>query len=799
MSRRYNIFISSTFKDMDAERDVIKYDVISLLNNRYLKYGVEFRAVDLRFGINTEKLTEEESQNVVLDVCLSMIDSSRPFFIALIGNRYGWIPCGDRMFAVLSRLSDEKRKLVADGKGCSVTELEILYGALGANGENIDRCLFFVRDSKSYDGMSEKQYNIYTDDHGDKLDSLKTRVYDLLVTKGKQNAYIPYRLSWDAEKKKFSNLDVFREIVFKHLCDEIDLEIENLSKPLEWYEYARTLINFNVIKSCDETIDLYDLQSIEDKCDRYRRLLISGSTGSGKSVLLAHLFQKFNKHMGVYPLISMMGVTPEVTSLNNILYLWITELEKHLSLKCTSDDVLRGNNPYKILYDRFYEIVSIYESKGIRIVCFLDGLSTVSKTELGLVDFLWLSHNVNLVCTCDSNSSVYDRVRKSVNHEINLDELKFSIRELVINKETSYGIMLPDYLERMMESDGVTPLYLNLFMIMISNMTAKDFEIMRSTTSGSEIEKINTYIVKLYQNLPRNLVTAFRSVVSFISDRISAIWLNDVVVYIASSRTGLRESDLELLLGSQWDELKFTIFMSMFRDFFYVDKITKQWSLSSETLCSSIATKDCTKELCSLVASYPNQDSMKRNYLAYYSVLAADVQVADSYLCTIDAYSTERVMGFWSAESISRICNEKEHLSLVSTMINALPAVSKIRFFYALINSLSIYMQKEWYVTFSSQYTELLDSVKEPMDIYALANILNSAALHFKLNIEYRKLYEQVVAAASAAYKKCFEIDPEYSDVKNMYKIALMSHADILCEKGDFNTALTILQSLDKI
>ena len=33
--RRYNIFISSTFKDMDYERDVIKFKVIPELNRRF--------------------------------------------------------------------------------------------------------------------------------------------------------------------------------------------------------------------------------------------------------------------------------------------------------------------------------------------------------------------------------------------------------------------------------------------------------------------------------------------------------------------------------------------------------------------------------------------------------------------------------------------------------------------------------------------------------------------------------------------------------------------------------------------
>lgn len=795
MRRRYNIFISSTFKDLDAERDVIKYDVISLLNNKYLNRGIEFHVVDLRFGINTEDMTEEESQNTVLNVCLSMIDSSRPFFISLLGNRYGWIPDDDRMTAVLSRLSEEKRRLVVDGKGCSVTELEILYGALGSNGENIDRCLFFIRDQKSYNGMSEKQTDLFNDGHTDKLESLKTRVHDMLKSKGKQNAYIPYELSWDSENKAFSKLETFRELVFKYLCDEIDSEIEELSKPINWYEYARNMTDFRIHQNCDGSVELYDLQSIKNES----RLLISGSTGSGKSVLLSQLFLSFKNCTNIYPLISMIGVAPEVTSLNNILYLWVNELEENLSLDCTSDVVLNEKNPYKKLYDRFNELIGVYEDKGIHIVCLLDGLSSIAKTELGMVDFMWLSSHVDLICTCDSNSAICDRVRKAVNHELTLDTLRFDIKKLVSSNESFYGIMLPDYLKKMMEKDGVSPMYVKLFMIMVSKLTTTDFNAIRSASTGSDIEKINTYIVNLYKSLPKDLISAFCSVVTFISDRMSVPWLNDAVVYIASSRTGLRESDLEHLFNTCWDGLKFKVFMNIFEGIFSLDHITKQWTFNNDYLCKAMASKTYAKKLCKLVASYPDHDSMKKSYIAYYSTLASDSCVAERYLCTDEAYDSDRAKGYWASESISRICNETDHINLVSELIASLSDVSKIRYLYALINSLSIYLRKEWYITFAQKFAGLLDSAREPKDIYALAGILNSAAIYFKLDREYKRHYERVIDAACAAYKKCYEMDHKYADVRNMYKVALTNHADILCEKGDFDAALAIFQSLDKI
>jgi telomerase protein component 1 len=47
---------------------------------------VHITPVDLRWGV-----TEEETQQA-LEICLGEIDNCRPFFIGLLGRRYGWCP-----------------------------------------------------------------------------------------------------------------------------------------------------------------------------------------------------------------------------------------------------------------------------------------------------------------------------------------------------------------------------------------------------------------------------------------------------------------------------------------------------------------------------------------------------------------------------------------------------------------------------------------------------------------------------------------------------------------------------------
>ena len=62
------VFVSSTFKDMQYERDMLHTHVIPLLDDRLSKYGESSRFGDLRWGVNTTELSEEESSKKVLQV-----------------------------------------------------------------------------------------------------------------------------------------------------------------------------------------------------------------------------------------------------------------------------------------------------------------------------------------------------------------------------------------------------------------------------------------------------------------------------------------------------------------------------------------------------------------------------------------------------------------------------------------------------------------------------------------------------------------------------------------------------------
>ena len=82
------VFVSSTFRDMQVERDILVKTVFPELRARMRARGVELFEVDLRWGVTEEQAQQGET----LPILFSEVDRCRPFFIGLLGERYGWVP-----------------------------------------------------------------------------------------------------------------------------------------------------------------------------------------------------------------------------------------------------------------------------------------------------------------------------------------------------------------------------------------------------------------------------------------------------------------------------------------------------------------------------------------------------------------------------------------------------------------------------------------------------------------------------------------------------------------------------------
>src|ERR1035437_5233697 len=116
--RSIRVFVSSTFRDMVSERDELVKQVFPALRHLAESRGVTWAAVDLRWGVTENQKKEGE----LLSICLEEVDRCRPYFIGLLGERYGTVPGKFEAKAV------QLYPWIEDHPGASFTGLEIVHG-----------------------------------------------------------------------------------------------------------------------------------------------------------------------------------------------------------------------------------------------------------------------------------------------------------------------------------------------------------------------------------------------------------------------------------------------------------------------------------------------------------------------------------------------------------------------------------------------------------------------------------------------------------------------------------------------
>eukprot|EP00004_Rigifila_ramosa_P019982 TRINITY_DN515_c0_g1_i3.p1 TRINITY_DN515_c0_g1~~TRINITY_DN515_c0_g1_i3.p1 ORF type:complete len:1428 (-),score=387.83 TRINITY_DN515_c0_g1_i3:50-4333(-) len=121
-------FLSSTFRDFHEERRILNTEVAPKLRKLCAERDLFFAFLDLRWGITDE----QAGAGKVIELCLREIENCRPWFIAMLGARYGWChrAATEPLDSLLQANFDTALKIpafswISDFRDRSVTELEI--------------------------------------------------------------------------------------------------------------------------------------------------------------------------------------------------------------------------------------------------------------------------------------------------------------------------------------------------------------------------------------------------------------------------------------------------------------------------------------------------------------------------------------------------------------------------------------------------------------------------------------------------------------------------------------------------
>ena len=92
MKKAFRLFISSTFADFKAERDLLHNEVFPKIREYCEEKGFTFQPIDLRWGVNTEAQFDQKTIPVCLNEVKICASYPHPNFLIMLGDRYGWVP-----------------------------------------------------------------------------------------------------------------------------------------------------------------------------------------------------------------------------------------------------------------------------------------------------------------------------------------------------------------------------------------------------------------------------------------------------------------------------------------------------------------------------------------------------------------------------------------------------------------------------------------------------------------------------------------------------------------------------------
>ena len=588
------IFISSTFQDMQFERDCINKIVLPALREYFKPYKIAVRVIDLRWGINTIDNAENDIESKIIDVCLNEIDRSRPFFVGIIGNRYGWIPP-----AVLN--SDTK----------SVTEMEIDYGAL-QNKESLENSIICIRD---IDNVPDELYSIYYENETikkQKVKELRKRLSSIYADSSINKNFESYTASWNYSTQTLEGLSLFSDFLIVSLkrliCKRFNLDSHNhLTSHKSNYEILDSFFG-DYIHSCLTT---YIRRSYLEKeaigtISNNRLCYITGSSGNGKSALLCRLFDLMIESSNSI-LYYNESISTALDKRLECLTLWDYKLSSVLdfpfeeSIPSVSSSqmlsrklVVRSDINFRLT--RLQDMSKKLSENNYSVICLID--STNSHLKNDFIKLIYESLPAFSFVVAMPGSSTRYSDSSSINvPPFNEEEIgQYLIRQFDYYDKELHNSVIRAITHKILNRTG-NVLWLSIMTYLLLNLNAEDFAAISSSNKGSGEENIEDYFINLIEESPDNSFDLFKYLYNKSVSQFDEYLIKQSLVFLSVSKNGLRDEDLERLLGVKWDPIAFAYFRRWFSPFLIESTDNKRWKFSSSLFKKSVQSLNLSESL----------------------------------------------------------------------------------------------------------------------------------------------------------------------------------------------------------
>lgn len=620
------VFISSTFKDMQAERDYLRSHAFPELEELLRARRYHLEPIDLRIGVAPGDASSEEARELtVLKVCLEEIRRSRPFLIVLLGDRYGWVPSAERMQA-----ASREAGLTLDLRGQSVTALEIQFGILNPTDPGDDtsrRCFFYFRQPLNYGEMKEKAAE-YSDawatdpDAPARFASLQALKETICSDPELKHRVRWYPAEWDQARKRVGGLKKLSELVVEDLSNELDAEtIEHAARSaLSFNEHEREilaafieersrgsygreeilqrLVEFACPSQGDKLVD----EAGEERGEFLVNwgLCITGESGVGKSVVFARLHERLATTTNVIVLAHAAGISARSGQVAAMLRRWVGELADLLEITTP----LPENTSYADVERIFHEYLR-RAAVQTRVVLLIDALDRFDPGEHARCR-TWLPkpwpQDARLIVTAiaGAESEMLDERAGTILEALPPlmpAESQGIIDAICRRYHTGFPAQVMDIVLRKTLRDGVlaagNPLWLTLAMDELHFCGQDDFELAEERYPElSSTERMRALLTDVADQLPPDIAGLYERLLLRAERAYGVHWANAFTSVTALGRFGWREADLHALVPKvakllypalscdDWTDLQFATLRRGFRAHIVERGPARQWGWS---------------------------------------------------------------------------------------------------------------------------------------------------------------------------------------------------------------------------
>lgn len=519
-------FISSTFADMERERNILN-DVLNGLQREYEKEGWIIEWTDLRWGISREAALDNRTMRICLEElqrCRRL--SPRPNFIVLVGERYGWVPLPEvipyldidkkALYQLSPKYSDifeywykldanalpngeyilmPREGVYEDDDIYQEQVVSVLQRVLTliCTGETAGKLSLSATAHEIYTGLDEntadytfiykrqllgiphEEKDVFCKDAIDKQEGIRlveshlncfTNQSNLLPIKGNFADYISGKLDPEIRLGMHRRLSAIIQKTVEERKRLIDIT-ENQRHIMLAAEHEGELFGRD-----DEIAMLFDYISSEDR----RPLLLISDSGVGKSAVMIELINRLASRDDIALVARLCGETIESSEPWSFMEGVANDIHKHTPIYKRQ---LRHGRKNRVRLARgagFSEIGAmniwdIFKQKvDSPVVVILDAIDAIDDSKAkGFFDLDWLKvtlpENLKVVVSCIPSKINYSLNRKKIRYEQlhNLDQQAMPVLEHLIRlKNRRLSIQQTNDVRKIVESSDCSGIYLKV-------------------------------------------------------------------------------------------------------------------------------------------------------------------------------------------------------------------------------------------------------------------------------------------------------------------------------------------------